>query len=62
MNIKIKCTAVEYAALVRDCMYSEMQKQCGDCFLRNMTDPDKSCAGIETLVDVEIVEDGAGHG
>lgn len=59
MDIKIKCTAAEFAALVRDCLRCAMYESCNGCVFKKING---SCKGIEHLVSVELVEDGVADG
>lgn len=50
--IKITCTKEEFALLIRACMVNQYDGKCASCLFRQQ----KSCLGIENIVDVKITE------
>ena len=64
MNIKIKCTAAEFASLVRKCerVNSGYGSACSNCVLDEICQERGDQARVEHVVSVELVEDGATDG
>lgn len=64
MDIKIKCTAAEFASLVRKCerVNSGYSAICSSCVLDEICQERGDQARIEHIVSVDLVEDGAADG
>ena len=64
MDIKIKCTAAEFASLVRKCerVNGGYSSSCSSCVLSDICQERGDQALIEHIVSVELVEDGAADG
>lgn len=59
MNISIKCTQQEFARLVRVCARVSGNVYCSGCVLEDTCRERGDAAGIEHVVAVDLVEDGA---
>lgn len=64
MDIKIKCTAAEFASLVRKCerVNSDYGAHCSSCILDELCQERGDQARIEHIVAVDLVEGGAADG
>lgn len=62
MDINIKCTKDEFAQLVRACTCADIGDYCHACLIHAVGACDDGCAGIEHVVSVDLVEDGAADG
>lgn len=61
MDIKIRCTAAEFGALVRTCERGRVNNYCSGCALSNVCAAaygDGSESGIENFVSFELVAGG----
>lgn len=64
MEIKIKCTAEEFAALVRECerVNGDYSASCSSCVLDELCQSCGDYANIEHILSVDLVEGGAADG
>lgn len=64
MRINIKCTAADFARLVRKCasINGGYGTSCGGCVLDELCNTSGDRVYIEHVVDVELVKDGAADG
>lgn len=64
MDIKIKCSAVEFAALVRKCerINNGYGSSCSGCVFDELCQERGDAARIEHIISVDLVEGGAADG
>ena len=58
MRIKITCTQIEFAQLLRACAAADIGDYCHACVLYGACNN----TGIENCAEIKIVEDGAANG